>query len=46
MIKKLLKFIISLGNHLMVCENDAPSSLQQIKSNGTTNDKIEMPNGR
>jgi hypothetical protein len=42
--KEIIKISNQLGSYLMVCEKDAPSSLQQGKTNGTSNCKIETLN--
>jgi hypothetical protein len=43
--KELIKNCNQLGSDLMGCEKDVLSSLQQRKTNGTTNVEIKTPNG-
>jgi hypothetical protein len=44
--KETIKISDQLGSYLMVCEKDATSSsLQQGKTNGTSNGEIEALNG-
>jgi hypothetical protein len=43
--KEVIKNCNQLVSHLMGCEKDVLSSLQQRKTNGTTNVEIKTPNG-
>jgi hypothetical protein len=43
--KEAIKNCNQLGSHLMGCEKDVLSSLQQRKTNGTSNGEIKTPNG-
>jgi hypothetical protein len=43
--KEVIKNCNQLVSHLMGCEKDVLSSLQQRKTNGTSNGEIKTPNG-
>jgi hypothetical protein len=43
--KEVIKNCNKLVGRLMGCEKDALSSLQQRKTNGTSNGEIKTPNG-